>query len=195
MQKEVTSAQWERRRRQRLGRPRGVSLLRMRAELLSVLAPQPCGSPRVPGARGPPLSGHPQGLTRISLLGALLAGCGHPRGLAHMAGCVVGSGGLSTVESGDDYVNVPESGGSADASLGKWLAPPYCPPPTLPWGHPQPSPLCPRVGRGSIPLGPLPQYDPPSLVPTDGSREYVNVLQELPVESRSQPGECQGWGL
>ncbi|XP_058536795.1 linker for activation of T-cells family member 1 isoform X2 [Ochotona princeps] len=43
-----------------------------------------------------------------------------------------------SMESGDDYVNVPESGGSADASL-------------------------------------------------DGSREYVNVLQELPVESRSQP--------
>ncbi|XP_040829093.1 linker for activation of T-cells family member 1 isoform X3 [Ochotona curzoniae] len=45
-----------------------------------------------------------------------------------------------SMESGDDYVNVPESGGSADASL-------------------------------------------------DGSREYVNVLQELPVESRSQPAK------
>ncbi|XP_062036048.1 linker for activation of T-cells family member 1 [Lepus europaeus] len=43
-----------------------------------------------------------------------------------------------SMESGDDYVNVPESEGSADASL-------------------------------------------------DGSREYVNVSQELPLEARSQP--------
>ncbi|XP_051703605.2 linker for activation of T-cells family member 1 isoform X1 [Oryctolagus cuniculus] len=43
-----------------------------------------------------------------------------------------------SMESGDDYVNVPESGGSADASL-------------------------------------------------DGSREYVNVSQELPLEARIQP--------
>lgn len=32
--------------------------------------------------------------------------------------------GLPAVESGDDYVNVPDSGESADASLGEWLVVP-----------------------------------------------------------------------
>ncbi|KAJ8798643.1 hypothetical protein J1605_016446 [Eschrichtius robustus] len=67
-------------------------------------------------------------------LGVCLGGSGYQ---------CVGANAFPTVKSGEDYVNVPDSEESADASL-------------------------------------------------DGSREYVNVSQELPPVARTKPGVCRG---
>lgn len=84
--------------------------------------------------------------------------------------------GFPTVES-RDYVNVPESEESAEASLGKWLGAPRALPPAR-----SPSVwLC--CGMAMSPL----------TVSPDGSLEYVNVSQELQPLPGTEPGVYR-WG-
>ncbi|XP_064448972.1 linker for activation of T-cells family member 1 isoform X1 [Mirounga angustirostris] len=85
-----------------------------------------------------------------------------------------------SMESGEDYVNVLESEESADVSLGEWPVPAGVPP--LP-----PSPCCGPLSECPA-LFTLHVAAPPSaLPPADGSREYVNVSQELPPMARTEP--------
>lgn len=80
------------------------------------------------------------------------------------------------MESGEDYVNVPESEDSAEASLGRWLCAPgmfYSLSPPFSWPA-------------------LPVTVPLDLSSTDGSREYVNVLQELQPVSGAEQGVYRG---
>lgn len=80
------------------------------------------------------------------------------------------------MESGEDYVNVPESEDSAEASLGRWLCAPcmfYSLSPPFPWPA-------------------LPVTVPLDLSSTDGSREYVNVSQELQPVSGAEQGMYPG---
>ena len=80
------------------------------------------------------------------------------------------------MESGEDYVNVLESEDSAEASLGRWLCIPcmsYSLSPPFLW----------PVLSVTVPL---------DLSFTDGSREYVNVSQELQPVSGAEQGVYRG---
>lgn len=116
-------------------------------------------------------------------------GAGTPWGsvLGGALGDSAGGPASPTVESGEDYVNVLESEESADVSLGEWPVPAGVPP--FP-----PSPCCGPLSECPA-LFTLHVAAPPSaLPPADGSREYVNVSQELPPMARTEPGVCWAGG-
>lgn len=140
-----------------------------------------------------PLCPHPPGLT----VGWPLGSAGGGPGLRSLAGTLWGSvlgalgdgaGGPASpaVESGEDYVNVAESEESADVSLGEWPLPTGVPLPclTLLWHSSGVS--CSLTLHVAVP--------PSALPPADGSREYVNVSQELPPMARTEAGVCWAGG-